>query len=153
MIVSAPTLLAEIVDTSQRVGENSGRRAKIAAIAELLRKLAPAEIEIGVSWLSGETRQGRSGIGYALIRDARPATNVEHAQLTLTGVDATLGAIATTSGPGSVDPAARIRVPQPSRRCPAARTNTTSSTARRGTSWPALDKAPHRMPTRSLVTT
>ncbi|HVN35767.1 MAG TPA: ATP-dependent DNA ligase [Casimicrobiaceae bacterium] len=108
MIVTAPTLLAEIVDTSQRVGENAGRRAKIAAIAELLRKLAPAEIEIGVSWLSGETRQGRRGIGYALIRDARPATNVEHAQLTLTGVDATLGAIATTSGPGSVTERARM---------------------------------------------
>jgi DNA ligase-1 len=108
MIVGAPTLLAELVDTSLRVGENAGRRAKIAAIADLLRKLARDEIEIGVSWLSGITRQGRSGIGYALVRDARPAANVEHAGLTLIDVDSTLAAIAQTSGPGSVGERTRL---------------------------------------------
>ncbi len=73
--MALPTLLADLVDTSQRVGAQASRRAKIAAIAELLRKLARAEIEIAVSWLAGITRQGRSGVGYALIRDARPAAN------------------------------------------------------------------------------
>src|SRR5438128_1862471 len=46
-------LLAELVDTSQRVGENAGRRTKIARMAELLRRLAPEEIDIGVSYLAG----------------------------------------------------------------------------------------------------
>ena len=74
--MTAPTLLADLVDTSQRVGAQASRRAKIAAIAELLRELAPSEIEIGVSWLAGVTRQGRSGVGYALIRDARPVATL-----------------------------------------------------------------------------
>ena len=70
-------LLADLVETSQRVGENAARRTKIARIAEFLRRLAPEEIDIGVSYLAGVTRQGRSGIGYALIRDAQPAANVD----------------------------------------------------------------------------
>lgn len=106
--MAAPTLLAELVDTSQRVGENAGRRVKIAALATLLRKLAPEEIEIGVSYLSGVTRQGRSGIGYALLRDARPAANAEHPELTLREVDATLARIAEVSGPGSLGERASV---------------------------------------------
>jgi DNA ligase-1 len=108
MIVAVPTLLADLVDASQRVGGQASRRAKIAAIAELLRKLAPAEIEIGVSYLAGITRQGRSGVGYALIRDAQPAANGADAELTLSEVDATLGDVATVSGPGSVTERTRL---------------------------------------------
>ena len=104
----APTLLGELVGTSQRVGEHAARRAKIAHIADLLRRLAPAEIEIGVSYLAGVTRQGRSGIGYALIRDALPAQNATEPTLTLTEVDATLEQIAQAGGPGSL--AQRVRL-------------------------------------------
>ena len=39
-------LLADLVETSQRVGENAARRTKIARMAEFLRRLAPAEIDI-----------------------------------------------------------------------------------------------------------
>ena len=106
--MGAPMLLAELVDTSQRVGENMSRRVKVAAIAAFLRKIAPDEVGIGVSWLSGVTRQGRSGVGYALIRNARPAANVERGELTLIGVDAMLAAIAETSGPGSVGERTRL---------------------------------------------
>ena len=101
-VAFTPTLLADLVDTSQRVGEQSSRRAKIADIAALLRRLAPDEIEIGVSWLAGATRQGRSGIGYALIRDARPATSASKPSLTLVEVDAALDRIAKSTGAGSV---------------------------------------------------
>src|SRR5262252_8352252 len=106
--MGAPMLLGELVDTSQRVGENMSRRVKVAAIAELLRNVTPDEVEIGVSYLSGVTRQGRSGVGYALVRDARPAANVERSELTLNGVDSTLAAIAQTSGPGSVAERTRL---------------------------------------------
>jgi DNA ligase-1 len=100
--VTVPTLLAELVDTSQGVGESAARRSKIARIAEFLRRLAPGEIDIGVSYLSGVTRQGRSGVGYALIRDAQTAANVEAPTLTLTEIDATLDRIARARGRGSV---------------------------------------------------
>src|SRR5262249_38956905 len=95
------TLLAMLVDTSKRVGETASRRAKVAPIAEFLRGLAPDEIALGVSHLAGATPQGRTGIGYALIRDARPASNATQVTLTLTEVDAALGSIASASGAGS----------------------------------------------------
>jgi DNA ligase-1 len=106
--VAAPTLLAELVVTSTRVGEDAGRRAKIARIAEFLRRLAPAEIEVGVSYLAGSLRQARSGIGWALIREARSAAHTQSPSLTLVEVDAVLEEIARASGPGSVRERTRL---------------------------------------------
>nr|MDQ6924509.1 ATP-dependent DNA ligase [Pseudomonadota bacterium] len=77
-------------------------------MADFLRGLAPLEIDIGVCYLAGVTRQGRSGVGYALIRDARPATNAEEPALTLTEVDATLEQITRASGRGSVSERSRL---------------------------------------------
>ena len=94
-------LLVDLVDTSRRVGEQSSRRAKIEHIAEFLRRLAAAEVEIGVSFLSGAPRQGRTGVGYALIRDARPTANASTPALTLADVDVALDRIAGAAGPGS----------------------------------------------------
>ena len=54
----AMTLFSQLVETSQRVAGTPGRNAKINAIAQFLRTLAPGEIAIGVAYLSGETRQG-----------------------------------------------------------------------------------------------
>jgi DNA ligase 1 len=100
--VPGPTLFAKLVDTSQGVGEHASRRTKIARMADFLRGLAPEEIDIGVSYLAGVTRQGRSGIGYALVRDAQPDTNTESPKLTLTEVDTTLARIARAGGRGSI---------------------------------------------------
>src|SRR3982751_2976634 len=95
------TALADLVAVSGRVGSTAGRKVKIGELAALLRALAPDEIELGVAYLSGETRQGRGGIGYALIRAARaPAASI--ATLHLADVDAALEAIVRTSGKGSV---------------------------------------------------
>jgi len=93
--------LDALVETSRRVAADSGRRAKIGHIAQFLRALAPDEIEIAVAYLSGFMRQGRTGIGYAAIRDARPAAHAAEATLALTDVDATIATIAATSGAGS----------------------------------------------------
>jgi ATP-dependent DNA ligase I len=102
------TLLASLVETSRRVAETRSRNAKIAELAALLRVLAPQEIENGVAWLSGETRQGRTGIGYALLRDAQAGAPAQAPSLTIGDVDAVLEHVATTSGAGSK--AARLRI-------------------------------------------
>jgi DNA ligase 1 len=96
------TLLAELVGTSARVGDVSGRRAKIAEIATLLQKLDPDEIDIGVAYLAGELPQGRKGIGYALIRDSHPEAAAQAPKLTLHDVDSALSTIGATAGRGSV---------------------------------------------------
>ncbi|HEX6794924.1 MAG TPA: ATP-dependent DNA ligase, partial [Casimicrobiaceae bacterium] len=95
------TRLSEVAATSRRVAETPSRNAKIAAIAHTLRRLAPDEIAIAVAWLSGETRQGRSGIGYALLTDASRSHPAATASLSIHDVDSALDAIAAESGAGS----------------------------------------------------
>ena len=95
------TLLAELVETSRRVAETSSRNAKTALLADCLRRLAPTETEAAVAYLSGETRQGKSGIGYALLRDANPESKSDRPSLTIADVDTALARGASTSGAGS----------------------------------------------------
>jgi len=53
-------LLAELIAASERVGATRSRLAKIAALADCLRRLEPAETSLGVAYLSGETARARS---------------------------------------------------------------------------------------------
>jgi DNA ligase-1 len=64
------TLLAALVETSQRVGATGARLNKVRELAALLRALAPAEIGIGTLYLTGETAQGSIGLGYAALQEA-----------------------------------------------------------------------------------
>lgn len=59
--------LAELVGASNRVAAVSGRRAKAEILADLLRRLDPAEAEVAVAFLSGFPRQSRLGVGAAAI--------------------------------------------------------------------------------------
>jgi DNA ligase-1 len=93
-------LLADVVATSSVVASTRARSTKTAAIADLLARLSPAEVAIVVAYLSGETRQGRVGIGWAtLFRiDVAPAATPT---LTIADVDSALDQIVATTGPGS----------------------------------------------------
>jgi DNA ligase-1 len=61
-------LLAELVAASQQVATTSARNGKIAALATCLAQLGPDEAQIGAAFLSGETRQGKLGVGYGVLR-------------------------------------------------------------------------------------
>jgi ATP-dependent DNA ligase I len=100
-------LLDELVTTSKAVAEASGRLDKIDRLAALLRRVSSDEVAVAIAFLSGDVRQGRIGIGPALIREARPPRSAEVAQLQLGDVDATLARLAETSGAGSA--AERVR--------------------------------------------
>jgi len=93
-------LLAAVVATSQRVAETSRRLEKIDLLAGLLRQLDPEEVRIVVAFLSGYTRQGRIGVGYAALRDTAAATS-ETAVLEMREVDRVLGELAAVKGAGS----------------------------------------------------
>lgn len=54
----APTALSALIETADAVAATSSRKAKIDALAGLLRTLGPAEIEPAVGILTGELRQG-----------------------------------------------------------------------------------------------
>jgi DNA ligase-1 len=93
-------LLAGVVETSRRVADTSKRLEKIGLLASLLRQLSPEEIEIVVQFLAGQTRQGRIGIGYAALRDARnsPAPSPT---LEILDIDRILQSITEVNGSGS----------------------------------------------------
>lgn len=93
-------LLAELVATSAAVGSTRSRKAKVVAIAELLRSLEPDEVEVAVGFLTGAARQGRIGVGWrtAYRPDVEPATEPSVEVLEL---DRILTELAETSGAGS----------------------------------------------------
>jgi DNA ligase-1 len=93
-------LLAEVVETSRRVGEASRRLAKVDLLSALLRQLRGDEIEIAVAFLSGAIRQGRIGVGYATLGGA-VTTPAENASIELPEVDRIFQSIAATTGGGS----------------------------------------------------
>ncbi|MGH8971511.1 MAG: ATP-dependent DNA ligase, partial [Actinomycetes bacterium] len=99
-------LLAEVARASAAVSATTGRKAKVAEIAECLRAADPAEVPVVVAYLSGEPRQRRTGVGWASLRDV-PAAAAEPS-LTVGEVDATLERVAAVSGPGSQAERARL---------------------------------------------
>jgi DNA ligase-1 len=100
--------LIDLVATSQRVAATRARSEKIGALAALLRRLEPGEIDVAVAYLSGHLRQGRIGLGPAAVAAARPGTAAAESVLTLAEVDGAFGRMAAASGPGSTAERARL---------------------------------------------
>lgn len=93
-------LLSDLAETSSKVASTRSRLAKIEAIANCLRLAAPNEVAIAVSYLSGELRQRRLGVGWAAMRDL-PAPAFE-STLRVAEVDDVLAKIEQSAGSGSV---------------------------------------------------
>ena len=93
-------LLADVVEASGRVARTGSRLAKRDAIAACLRRAQAGEVEIVVAYLSGDTPQGRIGIGPATLAALRGPHGAQPL-LTLGEVDAALGRVAATAGKGS----------------------------------------------------
>jgi len=100
--------LADLVATSRRVAETRSRSEKTGALADLLRRLSPEEIDVAVAWLSGNLRQGRIGLGGAAIRESMPESAAGDPTLTLGEADSEFERIAATTGAGST--AARVEL-------------------------------------------
>jgi DNA ligase-1 len=94
------TRLADLVDTSGRVGATRSRLAKVRTLADFLRGLEPAEIAIGVRYFAGEAPQGRFGIGPTVVRQAASIAAADAGSLSLAEVDRTLSEVAALRGPG-----------------------------------------------------
>ncbi|HEV7477891.1 MAG TPA: hypothetical protein VGO02_09165, partial [Burkholderiales bacterium] len=65
------TRLAALVRVSNQVAATPSRLAKIRELADFLRPLERAEIEIALPYLSGDIRQGRLTVGFAALQAAR----------------------------------------------------------------------------------
>jgi DNA ligase-1 len=94
-----------IVEASGRVAATSKRSEKVALLAHVLAATPPSLVPVVVGFLTGEPRQGRFGVGWATLRNARanpsdtalaqaPGVSVEE-------IDATFTALAAEGGEGS----------------------------------------------------
>jgi DNA ligase-1 len=100
--------LSDLAETSRQVGGTSRRLEKIAAIAQLLPTVAQEEVALAVSYLSGETRQTKLGVGPAAILAARPDHPAPAATLRLSDVDSLLERVAAATGAGSATQRRRL---------------------------------------------
>jgi DNA ligase-1 len=95
-------LLADVVATSQAVSATRSRKAKAAALAALLSRVASGDredIETVTSYLAGSLRQRRTGLGWRSMQ-AMPAP-APQPSLTVREVHEAFDRIAALSGAGS----------------------------------------------------
>lgn len=94
------TLLADLVRASGDVTATSSRTAKIAHLADLLKRLEPDEVAVAVGFLSGAPRQGKVGVGWSTVYnvDCAPA---DEPSITIGEVDEAIDVVRSTTGPGS----------------------------------------------------
>ncbi|RZT83998.1 DNA ligase-1 [Pseudonocardia sediminis] len=93
-------LFSDVVATSAAVGATRSRKEKSAALAAVLGRAAPEEVEPVTAWLAGDLRQGRIGTGWRTLSGLDAEVAAEPS-LTVGRVDATLDDLAATSGTGS----------------------------------------------------
>lgn len=93
-------LLSELVDTADAVTATRSRRAKVDALAALLRRLEPDDLAPALGLLLGSPRQGRIGVGWRSLAVAAGEPAAEPT-LTIADVDSTLEGLAALSGAGS----------------------------------------------------
>jgi DNA ligase-1 len=98
----------ELVGASREIARIRSRTAKIERLAELFKRLATAEIEVAVGWLSGELRQGRVGLGGALLHRLVQAPAAVEPSVSVLDVDTAIGRFAAAQGRGSVAERERI---------------------------------------------
>jgi DNA ligase-1 len=94
-------LLHELVTATDAVASTSSRLAKVAALAEVLRRLDADEIAPAIGFLTASPRQGRLGVGWRSLSNLA-VTHADEPTLTVSDVDAALDRLAGADGPGSV---------------------------------------------------
>ncbi len=95
-------LLQEVANASAEVSGTASRTAKVLRVAqalELARADGPSAVLVVVSWLRGDLRQRRTGIGWTALRE-RPEPAAE-ATLTVAEVDEAFAQAEQLAGPGS----------------------------------------------------
>lgn len=94
------TAFARLVATSGAVAATPARLTKVAELAVLLRDLDADEVEPAVGFLTGELRQGRTGVGWSAVSQIDVPAAVE-ASISIGDVDRLLDELVVATGRGS----------------------------------------------------
>ena len=93
--------LATLVATSAEVAASSRRLDKTAKLAALLKALSSNDVAIAVGFLIGWPRQGKIGVGWAMVAEAREVPPAPESTLELRDVDEVFSALQQATGRGS----------------------------------------------------
>jgi DNA ligase-1 len=93
------TLFVDVVRASSDVSSTSSRSAKIAALADLLKRLEPDETAVVVGFLSGAPRQGKVGVGWSTVYKIECAP-ADEPSIAVAEVDHAIDVVQATTGPG-----------------------------------------------------
>ena len=93
-------LLSELVTVSAAVASTRSRSRKVELLAEILGRLSRDEAAIAVSFLAGQPRQMRLGVGWATLQGIHALPRSDPI-LEIMEVDAVFDALVATSGTGS----------------------------------------------------
>ena len=93
--------LDDLAAASNAVSGTRRRLEKISELGQLLLRLAPEEIPIAVAYLSGSLPQGRIGVGWSVVSQARASNPAAQPTLELRDVDGVFTRIANTRGAGA----------------------------------------------------
>jgi DNA ligase-1 len=102
--------LHDFVTVSNTVAAARGRLDKIGKLSELLTRLHPDEIRIAVAYLSGSLPQGRIGVGWSVISQARAITPASQPSLALRDIHELFGRISGISGAGAAKARAQLLI-------------------------------------------
>ena len=91
--------LRDVVTASAAVAATTKRTEKVAALAALLARTAPAELAPVVRWGSGELTQRQIGVGWAALKD--PPAPAATSTLAVADVERSFDAIGALAGAGS----------------------------------------------------
>ena len=95
--------LAELVAASRAVGATAARKEKVAHLAGLIARLAPAERGCGIAYLTGEVPGGKIGVGPALVHESLRSTVAGAGAIHLVELQEQLDELRALRGAGSAD--------------------------------------------------
>ena len=97
------TSFVDLVRTSAAVAATSARSEKVALLADRIRSFEGAEeIRCGVSFLTGEPRQGKVGVGWASLSPMSDLPSAADGSLSVCDIDAAIAGLTELGGSGSV---------------------------------------------------
>jgi DNA ligase-1 len=94
------SLLSEIVAASRDVAATRSRKLKTERLARALRAVGPEELRPAIGFLCGELRQGKLGVGFAMVRKLQTQSVPSESQVTLLELDAVFDALRVLGGRG-----------------------------------------------------
>jgi ATP-dependent DNA ligase I len=100
--------LEELAQVSAAVAATPGRLNKISKLAALFTSLPPDDVPVAIGFLTGWSRQGRLGVGWASVASARDRKAATASALELRDIDGVFDQLLSARGKNSGSERARL---------------------------------------------